>query len=64
MPPGASEAEIKKAKLKRVQQLQVKYPGLDETDYALLDEDETFLTPAQRKKKKLLKMKLKKTIDI
>ena len=33
-------------------------------DYALLDEDETFLTPAQLKKKKIMKMKMKKTIDV
>lgn len=33
-------------------------------DFALLDDDETFLTPAQLKKKKIMKMRMKKTIDL
>jgi hypothetical protein len=37
---------------------------VDDVDFALLDEDETFLTPAQLKKKKMMKMRMKKTIDM
>ena len=41
-----------------------KVAGVDDVDFALLDDDETFLTAAQLKKKKIMKMKLKKTIDM
>ena len=38
--------------------------GVDDVDFALLDDDETFFTAAQKKKKKIMKMKMKKTIDM
>lgn len=41
-----------------------KVAGVDDVDFALLDDDETFFTAAQKKKKKIMKMKMKKTIDM